>query len=184
MFKKVFWEHKEQSGSEYLRISENDTNIIAEGLVLFTYKRDAYKFSYEVIMDINWHTKRVEIINLELNEKLQLDSNCKGKWFLENSELLEMGGVIDIDISVTPFSNTLPINRFKWELGQERNFNMLYIDVPTLEFMKLQQQYKFIGSSDNGIRKFQYKCRDFETVVTVDQDGLIIEYPDVFIRRY
>ncbi|MCF6138296.1 putative glycolipid-binding domain-containing protein [Pseudalkalibacillus berkeleyi] len=184
MYKKVFWEHKEQSGSEFLRISENDTNIKAEGLVLYTSKRDAYKFSYEVITDNRWFTKSIEIINLELNEKLQLDSNCKGKWFLHNSELVEMDGIIDIDISMTPFSNTLPINRFEWEEGQERNFNVLYIDVPTLGFMKLEQQYKFKGYSEGGTRKFHYKCRDYETVITVDQDGLILEYPGVFIRRY
>ncbi|MFG6116884.1 putative glycolipid-binding domain-containing protein [Halobacillus sp. MO56] len=44
--------------------------------------------------------------------------------------------------------------------------------------------YKFKGSAEDGSRNFQYKCRDYETVITVDQDGLIIEYPDAFIRKY
>ncbi|WP_158290385.1 putative glycolipid-binding domain-containing protein [Halobacillus salinus] len=184
MNKKVFWERKEHTGAEFLSITQNDSNIIAEGVVLFTTEVDAYKFAYKVVTDSRWFTKSIEIINLELNEKFCLHSNLKGKWYVNNNELSDMDGMIDIDISVTPFSNTLPINRFKWEQGQERNFNMLYIDVPSLELMKLEQIYKFKGSTEDGSRKFQYKCRNYETVVTVDQDGLIIEYPEAFIRRY
>ncbi len=48
---------------------------------------------------------------------------------------------------------------------------------------KLKQEYTFLDELPEG-RKFRYKCRDYTTTITVDSGGLVLEYPDVFCRRY
>ncbi|WP_160849744.1 putative glycolipid-binding domain-containing protein [Pontibacillus yanchengensis] len=183
MKKKVFWEHIGGAGCEYLSINKNNSSLISEGLVLFTTNEDVHNFSYKVVMDSSWITKSVEISDRETNHTLNLQSDGKGNWYANKSQLPDMFGAIDVDISITPFSNSLPINRFKWREGEERNFQMLYIDIPSLELKKLEQRYKFIGNSTQG-RKFQYNCRDYETIITVDKFGIVVDYPDLFIRRF
>jgi len=183
MKKKIYWEHLERPGSEYLSIIDNSSNKIGEGLVLFTSNEELHKFAYKIDMDLGWVTKSIEIRDLENNDQLFLQSDGSGKWYSGDVELVDLDGAIDVDISITPFSNTLPINRFNWGEGEVRDFYMVYIDVPSLELKKIKQQYKFIGNSIEG-KKFQYKCRDYETIITVDQSGIVEDYPDLFIRRF
>ncbi|MCD5324558.1 MULTISPECIES: putative glycolipid-binding domain-containing protein [Pontibacillus] len=61
MEKKVFWQHIEHSGSEHLKISKEEGNITAQGVVLFASKEDIHHITYRITMDKNWLTRRVDV---------------------------------------------------------------------------------------------------------------------------
>ena len=101
----------------------------------------------------------------------------------ENGKRLDaLNGAVDIDISVTPFTNSLPINRHVWQLGQARDFEMVYIQVPSMAVRKVRQTYILLDSKEN--RTFEYRSGDFQSVITVDEYGLVTDYPELFARRY
>lgn len=176
MEKIVFWQHLEHSGSEHLKIREDETTITAQGVV-----QDIHHITYRITMDKNWLTRRVDVQEDE-NHSYSLYSDGKGNWSSEGQALTKLKGAIDMDLSVTPFSNTLPINRFHWEEGQERELEMAYVEVPGCKLKKLKQHYTYLGNNGEK-RRFQYRCRNYGTVITVDQDGIVSEYPGVFTRR-
>ncbi|KGX92479.1 hypothetical protein N781_16210 [Pontibacillus halophilus JSM 076056 = DSM 19796] len=184
MDKTVFWTNLEQPGAEYLTIRNIESDLVAESLVLFMRGGNAYKFSYQVVLDQEWFTKRVDITDLVTKRSLYLRRDWTGEWYLNGSVLEGMDDAIDVDISMTPFSNTLPINRCTWERGQVRVFTMLYVDVPSMELEKVEQTYTFLGDTEDGYRRFRYTCKDYETVVTVDREGIIVDYPDAFRREF
>ncbi|MBG9456010.1 hypothetical protein ABE61_18705 [Lysinibacillus sphaericus] len=73
---------------------------------------------YKVDLDSNWFTKKLTIIVDEHNS-LKLTSDGKGKWFENDGQVIDkLKGAIDIDISATPFSNSLPNNRMNWVLNR------------------------------------------------------------------
>lgn len=73
---------------------------------------------------------------------LKLTSDGKGNWFENDGQVIDkLKGAIDIDISATPFSNSLPINRMNWVFNQEEHFEMVYISIPSLEVKKVPQSY-------------------------------------------
>ncbi|MEI5908617.1 putative glycolipid-binding domain-containing protein [Bacillus spongiae] len=183
MIKEVFWESKEFVGCEYLQISKNGSRILAEGRVLFATKEEARHISYVIEMNNRWFTRNVQVYDIGKNKSICLQSDGKGKWFSNEKHVKEMDGAIDVDISVTPFSNTLPINRVEWQEKQVRTFNMIYIDVHTLSLKNIEQEYTYLGAFSEG-RKFRYKCREYKTIITVDETGLVLDYPDLFSRRF
>ena len=86
----------------------------------------------------------------------------------------------NIDISGTPFTNTLPIRRNRdWVIGEPRRFNMAWVPLDTLEPFQDGQIYTPLG--DN---RWRYQAADgsFEAEILVDDDGLVVDYPGLFRR--
>ncbi|QHE52722.1 putative glycolipid-binding domain-containing protein [Pontibacillus sp. HMF3514] len=181
--KKVMWQSKGPIGCEYLKLIQSPQEINAKGTVIYTDEKDAYKVMYQIDLDKNWVTKSVDVAVEGKDHTLHLRSNGMGDWWSNDTYLESMQGAIDIDISVTPFSNSLPINRFEWAVGERKSFQMLYIDVPSLELLQLKQHYTLVDE-DGGKRFFQYECRNYKTTIRVDQDGLVEDYPGLFTREF
>lgn len=182
---KVVWNNEEQYGCEYLKIVETDNNTLkAEGTVIFVEEEvpAVHEVEYSVELEKNWITRKVSIL-VDKQTSLELFSDGEGNWFNTKGDLLEfLKGAIDIDISATPFSNSLPVNRVDWVVNQIEHFEMVYISVPSLELIKVRQTYKYIGNNAD-LRYFNYRCNDYETIITVDSDGLVMDYPNVFSRK-
>lgn len=183
---KAVWSNEEQFGCEHLSIVATDGKATtAEGTIIFIAeeKRGAHHVNYTVDMDEHWITRSLRI-EVDRTSSLELLSDGKGNWSHPSGETLDMlDGAIDIDISATPFSNSLPINRINWEEKQIEHFEMVYISVPSLEMKKVPQSYEFIRRED-GLRYFRYRCYDYETIIRVDGDGLVVDYPGVFTRAF
>ncbi|WP_349408522.1 putative glycolipid-binding domain-containing protein [Pseudalkalibacillus sp. SCS-8] len=178
MIHKVMWEHLEEFGSELCQISEHHNGLLAEGTIIRVIQNEPCQVNYSVHMDHSWHTKKLEIgVNHE--RKLELSSDGNGNWFEDEEEETSLKGAIDIDISATPFSNSLPINRFEWNLNQKRDMEMVYISVPELTFFKVSQTYTYLRREAD-MRVFLYECRDFKSLIYVDENGFVTNYPDLF----
>ncbi|KIL43254.1 putative glycolipid-binding domain-containing protein [Jeotgalibacillus campisalis] len=175
--KKIIWKNLETKCREEAYLTQTDTAIRFKSTVYGS--EDSSPITYDLQLDRHWETKRVEINNGE--KTLTLSSNGRGSWLKDGESLEDMKGAVDIDISATPFSNSLPINRFFWEAGQKRKLEVLYIEMPALTCEKVEQMYTFTGEQ-GGKRSFLYQCRDYETTIFVDQDGLVVEYPEAFKR--
>ena len=95
----------------------------------------------------------------------------------------ELDGCIDVDISATPFTNTLPIRRIHWQVGQSEVFKMVYILVPDLTVNVMRQRYTCVEKTEQGATfRYENVDDDFKADITVDQDGLVVHYPGLFER--
>jgi len=88
--------------------------------------------------------------------------------------------VIDIDLSATPFTNTLPIRRLKLKAGQSAEIVTVYILVPALTITTDPQRYTCIEP----LKRYRYESRDsdFRRDIEVDGRGLVVTYPGLFRR--
>src|SRR4029078_5088441 len=104
-------------------------------------------------------------------------SNSDGFWATQDGVLNELTGCTDIDLSGSPFTNTLPIRRLHWEIGQSRKPRMAYVPLATLVPFADEQIYTKTGPAS-----FRYQSADgsFEQMLTVDEDGLVVSYPTLF----
>ncbi len=184
MFTKIVWNNEEQYGCEYLSILEANEKLLVHSTIIQAAEgvADANLVNYQVDLDANWITKKVKL-NVD-QQALELHSDGKGNWSNSEGEEIEtLKGCIDIDISATPFSNSMPINRLNWTSHQKEHFHMAYIAVPSLEYKKVPQSYQYLREED-GIRYFLYRCYDYETTIAVDSNGLVVDYPGVFSRQF
>ena len=87
---------------------------------------------------------------------------------------------IDVDLSATPFTNTLPIRRLGLRGGQAETIRVVYVRFPGLEVTLERQRYTCLEPG----RRYRYESvdSDFTREIEVDPDGLVVTYPGLFRR--
>ncbi len=105
-------------------------------------------------------------------------------WRVDGVERADLAGCIDIDIRATPFTNTLPIRRAVMQEDAPMRFRMAYIDIPSLAVSALDQEYVRLDPASPP-RRFLYRnlVSPFEAELSLDADGVVIDYPPVWRRR-
>lgn len=183
MNKIAVWENLKSHGTEFLEIITSDTLSKANSTVISMENDSPYKIDYTIELN-DWFIKNLTIEIPNTGKSLYLETNSDRQWFdQKRNEIKELNGAIDIDISCTPFTNTLPINRTKWVLNEPQIFKMVFITIPEMNIKKVEQIYTLIEEGNNN-RMFHYKSGSFESMIKVDRDGLVINYPKLFNRKY
>ncbi|MGE6260465.1 putative glycolipid-binding domain-containing protein [Heyndrickxia sporothermodurans] len=182
--KTIIWENSEYYGTEYMELSFFENKIEANSTIIRIEKDVPSKINYWILLDTNWTVKQLKIELNNGNRELHLSSNGGGQWFDKaGNEILELNGAIDIDISCTPFTNSLPINRLKWDQNGPINFEMVFINVPDLTYKKVNQSYELLKDTSDK-RIFYYKSGSFESIIEVDLNGQVLFYPELFRRLF
>ena len=90
-------------------------------------------------------------------------------------------GAVDCDLGLCPVTNTMPIRRLRLldEDVSEVPLVMAWVDVPSLCVIRSDQVY---GSADYGRVRYRSYSRDFQAELTVDDDGVVIDYPGLARR--
>lgn len=182
MRKIIVWENREFYGTEYMVLNSTNEEIRVDSTVILIENGFPYNVNYQIRLNHNWFLKQLDIQIQDLNKDLHLKSNGQGQWFNgKGDELLELNGVFDIDLSCTPFTNSLPINRLNWDNHEPKSVDVVFISVPNLNYKIVNQRYRLVDKSKG---EFHYKSGKFETIIQVDDTGLVLEYPGIFTRKY
>lgn len=179
----MIWNADDGIGSEYLILTADDTGILIDSVVFATRDVEPARAHYVLRCDPDWCIREVTVAVAQPGfdqRMLRLTSDGKGQWTDEvGTALPTFDGCIDIDISATPFTNTLPIRRQDLELGQVEPIRVLFINIPTLEIEPWNQRYT--GLATNRVR-YESIGSDFVRDLKIDVDGLVVEYPGLFHR--
>ncbi|MEW6196911.1 MAG: putative glycolipid-binding domain-containing protein [Bacteroidota bacterium] len=180
---KTIWQGKLINTMEFLTLEEKDNRFVAKGNILGVVKEKPIKIIYEVTTDKNWNFCTVVIkqqSEFELDLFLKKDSS--NQWFDRNgNHLTHYDGCTDVDISLTPFTNTLPINKLKLAKDESKKLMVLYVDLPAFEIKPFVQCYTNLG---NNRYKYENISTGFTSIIQVDDDGFVINYPGIWERIY
>jgi len=174
------WRSEDGSGLEHLDIRQGDDVIVAEGVVVGSDDEDGhFGCSYRICCDSGWHVRSVEVHACG-GASLVLTTDGDGSWRDgDGARLPQLDGCIDVDISATPFTNTLPIRRLGVQLDARTELFMAWIRVPSLAVHRAPQAYTRLAE-----RRYRFEALDigFEATLEVDKDGLVRDYPGLFRR--
>lgn len=175
----VRWEPYEGPGLEHLHLNDWGDTIRARGVIIGHKDGKDFGIHYDMTIDPGWIFRSV-IFQRTDGVMTVLSSDGKGNWYDGQIEPLPaLKGCIDIDISGTPFTNTLPIRRASWVRGEPQRFDMAWVPLDTLEPLRDGQIYTPLGDD-----RWRYQAADksFDAVLSVDSDGLVTDYPGLFRR--
>ncbi len=85
---------------------------------------------------------------------------------VDGRERNDLEAAREVDIAVSPLSNTLPIRRLELAIGESADITTAYVAVPELTVVADPQRYTRLARHD-----YLYESRDsdFRRVLTVDE---------------
>lgn len=179
----IVWRPIAGHGYEHLQIREEDDHILIDSIVLGVEEHNIYRIKYDITLDKSWATRKITIGHLGTNQTLYLESDGNGVWRnRQGEEVTELSGSIDIDISCTPFTNTLPIKRLSYEPFEQKEISVVYISAFDLAYKQVRQKYTLL-ESHTGSAIFQYQSGNFVENITVDSAGIVTVYPHLFVKE-
>ena len=187
MQREAMWSAWEGAGTEHLLLTVGDGEAVADGLIVgVAEKNRLFRVRYEVRCDVGWYARavRVSVPGLEPAAPVIELADGKGNWTTSIGESLPgLKGCLAVDISATPFTNTLPIRRLGLAPGQSAELQVAYVDVGEMRAWMEEQRYTRL-ELDSGEELYKYESLDggFTANLVVDTDGLVLDYPGLFRR--
>jgi hypothetical protein len=175
----ALWQQWDNIGLEYLSLFENDQHIEIDSVVIGFEDKTPFRLHYQIHCDVHFQVQEV-MLDLAAHSPITLTTDGAGYWFDSDNHLLPaLDGCYDIDITATPFTNTLPIRRLDWQPGQSRSLDMVYIRIPELTIERVSQQYTCLEQHENG-SLFEYRQPGFSAILPIDANGFVQNYPNLF----
>ncbi|RAU82295.1 putative glycolipid-binding domain-containing protein [Pontibacter arcticus] len=180
----LIWKRDDESTQtiEVLKFNNTKAGFQIKSLVSGILNNRPILIEYHIIIDQKWKVKEISLISLLTKDKLVLKSGLNERWYDEkNNEIAELKGCIDIDISLSPITNTLPIKRLGDSLIKRTKITVLYINLTNWKHEKVEQYYTKIS---NNLYKYEGVFRNFEADLPVDNFGFVMTYPTLFKRVF
>ena len=161
-----------------------ESGVIADGLVLGVAEGRPFRIAYEVRCDANWRVRTARVGVPGEPPKVELLSEGRGNWSgPEGRALSYLERCEYVDISETPFTNTLPIRRLDLTPGESAEICVAYFEGTELQPWPEPQRYTRLQTdSDCGLYRFVSLDGGFTADLPVDADGLVFDYPRLFKR--
>jgi hypothetical protein len=177
----VMWSGIEHHSLESCLISLHGFSIRVRSSIVGSYQGRIYRLEYRLSTNERGETKTLDLTfqgsNKIRRDHLSVDEH--GNW-KHNGELApSFAGCIDIDIPLTPFTNTLPIRRLGLKPGESKLILVVYCDLLNDQLIPVTQQYRCISGTQY---HYENVPNDFEADIVVDESGLVIDYPQLFVR--
>lgn len=181
-----FWAPWDGPGLEQMRLRLDASESVAHGLVMGVADGMPFRLHYKIKWGPDWRTRKVvlEAHTLQGLRERSLKSDGRGHWRDEHGDPLpELDGCLDVDISATPFTNTLPVRRLDLKPGQSADLRVAHIAVPALGVKPAEQRYRCLERK-SGHQRVGYEglSTGFKAELALDADGLVVDYPRIWRR--
>jgi uncharacterized protein len=175
------WQDWSGEGLEHLVLREAPDGVTADSVVLGSADGQLFAARYRIVCDSGWRVRRLEVSLVGEGVSLQLSSDGDGQWTdRSGAPRPDLTGAIDVDLSATPFTNTLPIRRLHLGDGQSETIRVVYVRFPDLAVTTERQRYTCLEPG----RRYRFASvdSDFTRDIEVDAAGLVVTYPELFRR--
>ena len=181
IFRSVVWRRNDRIALENFELRMHANAILLSGTVLMVDEGATLRAEYEVRCDHGWVTRSVRVAlrrGVESRE-MALVTDDRRRWWRDGRELAAVAGCVDIDLSISPSTNTLPIRRLALAPGESRDVIAAWVKFPELSVEPLSQRYL---RTEDGRYRYQSNGGAFTADIDVDDMGLVVTYPPAWER--
>ncbi|MGQ9366027.1 putative glycolipid-binding domain-containing protein [Azospirillum sp. A39] len=179
------WRPWSGDGIEHLVLDRVADGWTADGAVVgATDDGRPFAVRYRILCDAGWRVRSLRVGTVggpALALTAALSADGEGRWSDGGGNPVPaLAGAVDVDLSASPFTNTLPIRRLGLAAGESATVAVAYVDVPDLALSLARQRYTRL---DGGSRyRFESLDSGFAADIEVDGEGLVVTYPGLFRR--
>lgn len=186
MGKEYLWRSLDHAGFEHVRVDDSHPEWdVYDSMIVREHQGEIRRGGYTLIVDKAFRTLEIRIMaEYEPGSMaaLHLLASGDGRWTDgDERHIPSLDGVIDVDIQWSPLTNTLPVRRLDLREGAEHDIPVAYIALPELALSRVSQRYTRV---DGRTVRYTSETRDFVRDLALDDDGFVLEYPDLFTREW
>ena len=181
----IIWQALDEPGMEHLNLREDANQIVADGALVGVVDGQPLRLHYSVHCDAGYRFQSCWLrLTQPWTRELALVREPDGTWSEHGvGPLPALTGSHEIDISASPWTNTLPIRRLALQADQSAEIAVAYIAIPELSIRQDRQRYtRLHTASDRHVYRFESLASGFTADIHVDQDSLVLDYPGLFRR--
>lgn len=179
----VRWQDANGTGIELCQLDRDAAGLRLSGAVAGI--RDSVEGGFYVVTaDARSRTREV-LVWTTGGARLHLHTDGIGHWhdLRDGSALPALAGTIDIDLGMTPATNTLPILRLGLGIGQSAQIQAAYVPLPgafaQLQPRRMVQRYTRLADD---LYLYESLGSAFSARLRIDDDGLVRNYPGLYRR--
>lgn len=187
MEREVMWTSLDNKKFEHVRLVKQKSIFLADGVIIHLSTFKSFRIRYQIECDQKWQVRKAELNFIDEQEKnLIIHSDGQGNWSNREGQIIpDLNGCGDLDIYLSPFTNTLALQRLNLGPGESKDINAAYIEIPELTCSRFPQRYTCLERTANGgLYLYENRDSDFKAELPVDSDMLLIEYPGYFKRNW
>jgi hypothetical protein len=173
----LIWTSHFQFSTEHVTIKPVDGGWAMRGTAIAIFDDLPALITYSIGCDPAWMMRDV-LVTIEhgaASRSVAL-SAASGRWTVDGNERSDLGGCTDIDLGITPFTNTLPIRRLDLAVGASAPASAAWVRFPDLAVERLDQTYTRLAGD-----RYRYESiSGFTAELTVDDFGIVREYGDLW----
>ncbi|MBK8027592.1 MAG: putative glycolipid-binding domain-containing protein [Chloroflexi bacterium] len=177
----ILWRSRAEENTDCCSLSYTADGFHLRGVTLLAANGLPARIQYRVDCSLAWRTRRVELsawlAGYEKTMTLFVDAD--GRWWRDGVELYDFRGLVDVDLSFTPSTNTLPIRRLNLDIGHSAVTTAVWVQFPSLEIAPFPQRYTHLAGS--GYR-FESLDGSFTARLAVDEFGLVTDYESLWVQ--
>jgi hypothetical protein len=178
----VLWRGIQLPGHEACQLWQSDQLWHLDGVALFAHQHSPCRLSYQITCDPGWRTRTAQIRG-RVGEKL-IDVNIRvegqQRWWLNEAEVPDVEGSIDLDLNFSPSTNLLPIRRLKLAVGEQARITPAWLRFPSFTLEPLPQRYLRMEES---VYRYESGGGKFATELKVDPEGFVVDYPGIWVAE-
>lgn len=177
----VVWRARQWQGVERLELVEGDEGVTARSVLIAAPEGEVAAARYEIVCDARWRLVRLSLESLGTGGRLELARGEGGTWTRDGKAAPFLAPATEVDIDLSPFTNTLPIRRLRLAPGAAAEIDVAYISLPALDVRPQRQRYTCVRH-DAGGGLYRYEAGSFAADVAVDATGLVTHYEGLWDR--
>lgn len=175
----VGWQRVDALGLEYAEIDLEPLHL--EGEIVVVEGGVPCAVSYRVDCDSAGMTARA-FIRMRRNgasSERTLVRSAGNQWTVDGVSATLLDGLADVDLSVTPSTNSLPLRRLRLNVGQRAEVMAAWVRLPSLDVVPLRQSYRRTGSFT-----YEYEAPElnFAAELECDEEGIVKTYGGLWTR--
>lgn len=177
--RRVSWEWLDRPGLETLDVRTTGDGVEATGTVVVGLDGAPVRARYSIQHDRRWGFRhaRVELGSGDAARSLEVARDADGEWTVDGQARPDLRGCEDVDLMVTPYTNTPPLAARPLVVGGSRRLKVAWVRFPDLAVRPVEQEYTRLAEADATARYRYHNLESgFEAELTTDRDHLVVDY--------
>jgi hypothetical protein len=139
---------------------------------------EPFGLRYSWVLDRHWRTRALEMAvrSTGREQVCHVERTGHDTWAVDGQARPDLKGCVELDLSATPFCNSLAIHYLQGKTGE---LTVSFVQLPELSIVPSLQRYEALGP-----RRWRYvdlgAAKGFTAVLDLDSEGLVHHYEGLF----